>query len=122
MPTTQPTSTYDCPPPVMQFFALNAPNNAAPRTKTQKFQKWALNQLCGTSPENKVESSMVDGAVKGGIGGVLEGGFGGGILTGGPGGVPGAVLGGWVGGVFGGAAGIFEGAEMAAVCSVFHVY
>jgi hypothetical protein len=85
-----------------------APNNTTPPTKTQRFQKWALNKLCGTSPENKVESSMVDGAVSGGLTGALEGGFGGGILTGGPGGVPGTILGGWVGGVFGGTSGIVE--------------
>jgi hypothetical protein len=57
----------------------------------QKFQKWALNQMYSTSPDKKVESSMVDGALSGGLMGALEGGFGGGILTGGPGGVPGTV-------------------------------
>jgi hypothetical protein len=99
-----------------------APNNTPKPNFKDQFKKAALNYLCGTSVENEIRQSMVDGAVTGGVTGALEGGIGGGILTAGPGGVPGAILGGWVGGVFGAAGGIFHGAEMAAVCSVFHVY
>lgn len=99
-----------------------APNNTPKPSFKDQFKKAALNYLCGTSVENEITQSMVDGAVTGGVTGALEGGIGGGILTAGPGGVPGAILGGWVGGVFGAAGGIFHGAEMAAVCSVFHVY
>jgi hypothetical protein len=36
--------------------------------------------------------------------------------------IPGAGLGGFVGGVFGAMNGVVQGAEMAGVCSLFHVY
>jgi hypothetical protein len=109
---------------VISAVQVPAPSNAPP-TKMQRFQKWALNTLCGTSPTNKIESSMVDGGASGTVGGALEGGFAGTVLTipaEGLGGIPGAAVGGFVGGVFGASMGIIQGAEMAGACSLFNVY
>jgi len=56
-----------------------------------------LNHMCGKSAADKIQSSMVDGAVTGAVTGALEGGVGGAIFGDGIGAVPGAGLGGFVG-------------------------
>jgi hypothetical protein len=102
-----------------------APINPAQPTKKRQFEKWALNQLCSTSPEQEIVSSMVDGGVSGTVAGALEGGIFGTIFSapiGGIGGIPAAGVGGFIGGVFGATNGVIQGAEMAGVCSLFHVY
>lgn len=99
-----------------------APSNQPQQTKTQKFKQAALKYLCGTSPENKVLQSAVDEGLKGSITGALGGLFGGGVFTEGLAAVPGAGVGAFVGGVLGTTSGIINGAEVAAVCSAFHVY